>query len=76
MIRSKISKGYHVVVPSALRKRFGVSQGDEVLWISSDQGVVAEFRKKPSVMNIAALGVSGRSESSVTLKKKIQNGEL
>jgi len=75
-IRTKISKGYQVVVPSELRKQFGIAEGDEVLWIASDRGVTTEFRKRPSIMNIAALGNSGLKGSSVVLKKKIQKGEL
>jgi AbrB family looped-hinge helix DNA binding protein len=75
-IRTKISKGYQVVVPAELRKQFGIAEGDEVLWISSDQGVTTKFRKKPTITNIIALGGSGRKQDSVTLKRKIQKGEL
>jgi AbrB family looped-hinge helix DNA binding protein len=75
-IRTKISKGYQVVVPSELRKQYGVAEGDEVLWISSDRGVTTEFRKRSSISNIVALGASGKRETSVALKKRIQKGEL
>ncbi len=74
-MRTRISKGYQVVVPSELRKQYGVAEGDEVIWIESDEGVTAQFRKKPSIANIVALGGSHKRESSVDLKKRIQKGE-
>jgi len=75
-IRTRISRGYQVVVPSELRRQYGLAEGDEVLWIASDQGVTTEFRKKPSITNIIALGGSGGKESSVALKKRGQRGGL
>ena len=75
-IRTRISKGYQVVVPSELRKEYGVAEGDEVIWIASDHGVTTEFRKRPSIANIVGLGSSHERDSSVALKKRIQKGEL
>lgn len=75
-VRTKISKGYQVVVPSELRKRFEVTVGDEVLWEISNKGVSIQLQKKPSLENIVALGRSGKRSSSVELKKKIQKGEI
>jgi bifunctional DNA-binding transcriptional regulator/antitoxin component of YhaV-PrlF toxin-antitoxin module len=75
-IRTKISKGYQVVVPSELRKRYDISIGDEVLWEISNNGVSVQLHKKPSLSNIVGLGHSHRRSSSVELKKKIQKGEL
>ena len=75
-IRTRISKGYQVVVPSEIRRQYGVVEGDEVLWIASDKGVTTEFRKRPNLMNIMALGRSGAKADSVALKKRIQKGDL
>lgn len=76
-VRTKISKGYQVVVPSELRKRFDVSIGDEVLWeISNNTQVSVLLRKRPGLSNITALGRSGKRSSAVELKKKIQRGDL
>ena len=76
-VRTRISKGYQVVVPSELRKRYEVSVGDEVLWEISNKGVSVQLQKKPSLSGIVALGRSGsKSSSSVKLKKRIQKGEL
>ena len=78
-IHTRISKGYQVVVPSELRKRYGVGVGDAVLWkISSKENEVSiELEKKPSLSAIVALGRSGRKgNSSVKLKKKLQKGKL
>ncbi len=75
-IRTRISKGYQIVVPSELRKRYDVSVGDEVLWEISNKGVSVQLHKKPSLANIVALGHSGKKASSVELKKRIQKGEL
>ncbi|MHB1868285.1 MAG: AbrB/MazE/SpoVT family DNA-binding domain-containing protein [Nitrososphaerales archaeon] len=75
-IRTKISKGYQVVVPSQLRKRYKVSVGDEVLWEISNKGVSIQVRKKPSLGEIVGLGHSRKRASSVELKKRIQRGDL
>jgi bifunctional DNA-binding transcriptional regulator/antitoxin component of YhaV-PrlF toxin-antitoxin module len=75
-LRTKISRGYQVVVPSELRKRYNVGVGDEVLWEISKQGVSVRLHKKPNLADIIALGRSGRRSSSVELKKRIQKGEL
>jgi bifunctional DNA-binding transcriptional regulator/antitoxin component of YhaV-PrlF toxin-antitoxin module len=75
-VRTKISKGYQVVVPSQLRRRYDVSIGDEVLWEISSKGISVELHKKPSLADIVALGRSGKKSSSVELKKRIQKGEL
>ena len=75
-IRTKISKGYQVVVPSQLRKRYEVSVGDEVLWEISNKGVSIQVHKKPSLGEIVGLGHSGKRVSSVELKKRIQKGDL
>ena len=75
-IKTRISKGYRVVVPPELRKEYGLAEGDEVIWIASDQDVTTEFRKRPSIANIVGLGASHERDSSVALKKRIQNGAL
>ena len=75
-IRTKISKGYQVVVPWQLRKRYEVSVGDEVLWEISNKGVSIQVHKRPSLGEIVGLGHSGKRASSVELKKRIQKGDL
>ena len=75
-MRTRISKGYQVVVPSQLRRIFNVKIGDEVVWIVGKDEVKAQFRKKPSLENIVSLGNSGMKRSSVELKKQIQRGEI
>jgi bifunctional DNA-binding transcriptional regulator/antitoxin component of YhaV-PrlF toxin-antitoxin module len=74
--RTKISKGFQVVVPSKLRKRYSISVGDVVLWKISNSGVSVQLQKKPSLTDILALGHSGKRSSTVELKKRIQKGEV
>ena len=76
-VRTKISKGFQVVVPSELRKRYGVTVGDEVLWeFSTDNEISVQLQKKPSLRDLIALGRGGKKSSSVELKKKIQKGDI
>jgi len=75
-IRTRISKGYQVVVPAKLRRQYNVDAGDEVLWIVTNGDVIARFRKRPSIGNIVGIGHGGSKESSVSLKKRIQKGEV
>ncbi|TLX95608.1 MAG: AbrB/MazE/SpoVT family DNA-binding domain-containing protein [Thaumarchaeota archaeon] len=74
-IRTRISKGYQVVVPAKLRRQYKVDAGDEVLWIVTNGDVITRFRKRPSIANILGIGHGGSNESSVSLKKRIQKGE-
>jgi len=75
-VRTKISKGFQVVVPSKLRKRYGIGVGDEVLWEISNRGVSVQLQKKPTMTDILALGHSGKRSNAVELKKRIQKGEF
>lgn len=75
-IRTKISKGFQVVVPSALRRQYKLEAGDEVIWGIRDEEVVAEFHKRRSLDNIVSLGSSGTKSGALELKKRIQKGEL
>jgi len=75
-VRTKISKGYQVVVPSDLRRAFNLDVGDEVIWTLDKDKVSARIRKKSMLSNIIGLGKSGTKASAVALKKRIQKGEL
>lgn len=75
-IRTRISKGFQVVVPSELRRRYEVSVGDEVLWEISKRGISVQLKKRPSLIGIIALGRSGTKSSSVKLKKSVQKGDI
>ncbi|HEV2139038.1 MAG TPA: AbrB/MazE/SpoVT family DNA-binding domain-containing protein [Nitrososphaerales archaeon] len=74
-IRTRISKGFQVVVPSELRRQYKLDVGDEVIWEVGGRAVTTEFHKKPSLLNIVALGRSGTRGSSVELKKRVQKGD-
>ena len=74
-IRTRISKGYQVIVPSVVRRQYKLSVGDEVVWEVGAMGVTAEFRKKPSLYNIVSLGRSRRKENAVETKKRAQKGD-
>ncbi len=76
VFRTKVSRGYQVAVPSELRKRYGVDVGDEVIWILEDKTVRTDFRKRSGLDGIVSIGASGRKESAVELKKRVQRGEI
>ena len=52
--RTKISKGNQVVVPSKIRKKFDVGEGDEVLWTLIGDSLILKFvkRKKRSLSSL------------------------
>ncbi len=77
VIRSRVSPGFQVAVPSELRKKFDVGVGDEVVWTVEGDRVRADFRKRPSLEGIVSLGASGRKgASAIESKKKAQRGEI
>jgi len=75
-LRTKISKGYQVVVPSELRREFRLEVGDEVIWTLDKGWISTRFTKKSALSNIIGLGKSGTKASAVALKKRVQKGEL
>ncbi len=74
-IRTRISKGFQVVVPAELRKQYKLDVGDEVIWGVGEKTVTTEFHKKPSLLNIVSLGRSGIKGNAVEKKKRVQGGE-
>lgn len=74
-VRTRISRGYQVVVPAEVRHRHNLDVGDEVIWEMNGKAVVTEFRRKPSLFNIVALGRSGDKGGSAEKKKRVQGGE-
>ena len=64
------------MVPAKLRRQYKVDAGDEVLCIVTNEDVIARFRKRPRISNIVGIGHGGSKESSVSLKKRIQTGEV
>ena len=45
LCKSKISNGFQTVVPSKIRKEYGVEAGDILEWIDTEDGVLIKFRK-------------------------------
>lgn len=45
-VRTKVSKGFQTVLPAAVRKKFGVGPGDEVIWTIVGDEVFIRVRKK------------------------------
>ena len=71
---TKISKGFQTVVPSDVRKKFGINPGDIVKWQITKEGVIISFRKKVTIEDIFGM-VDGPKTDAVELKKKVQRGE-
>jgi len=75
-LETKISKGYQTVVPAKLRKAYGISPGDRIIWEEGKGEIRIRIKKKKSLQEIIGM-VSGREETdAVELKKKAQRGEL
>jgi len=70
--KSKVSKGYKTVVPSAVRDSYRVEPGDFLEWIPGEDGVTVRFRKRQRLGDLA--GIGGRSSDAVAVKKRVQRG--
>ena len=70
--KTKISKGFQTVVPSAVRDRFDVGPGDYVEWEEGPHGLVVRFRKRKRLRDLAAIGAA--PADAVDVKKRVQRG--
>ncbi|MFH1773801.1 MAG: AbrB/MazE/SpoVT family DNA-binding domain-containing protein [Methanobacteriota archaeon] len=73
-MKTKISKGYQVVVPAEVREKFGLEPGDMLLWEKKNDEVVVKPRKRARLEDI--MGIISVKANAVELKKKAQRGEL
>ena len=73
LFKSKISKGFQTVVPSKIRKKFKIREGDLVEWIDTEDGASVKFRKQKKLKDI--VGIVSTSSDAVELKKEIQRGK-
>ena len=70
--RTKISKGYQTVIPSAVRQTFDVEPGDYVEWAEGREGLVVHFRKRKGLRDLA--GIGSAPADAVEVKRHIQRG--
>lgn len=67
-----ISKGYQTVVPAKIRKSHGITPGDVLEWMDTEQGILVQPRKKRTLQDIVGIVKSGGD--AVESKKMIQKG--
>lgn len=67
-----ISKGYQTVVPAKIRKAHGITPGDVLEWMDTEQGILVHPRKKRTLQDIVGIVKSGGD--AVESKKMIQKG--
>jgi len=73
-METKISKGYQVVVPSIIRNKFRIKEGDSLVWEILDNKIIVKPKKKKTIENI--VGIVSVKADAVELKKKAQRDEL
>ncbi|MDI6655160.1 MAG: AbrB/MazE/SpoVT family DNA-binding domain-containing protein [Candidatus Hydrothermarchaeota archaeon] len=73
-MKTKISKGYQVVVPAEVREKFELEPGDMLLWEKKNDEVVVKPKKRARLEDI--MGIISVKANAVELKKKAQRGEL
>ena len=73
-MRTKISKGYQVVVPKKIRDKLGLKPGDSLVWEEMGDVVVVKPKKKKTLEDIT--GIISVGGDAVASKKKVQRGEL
>ena len=72
LYKSKISKGFQAVIPSKIRREYGIKAGDVIEWINTKEGVIVKFRRRRTLKDI--VGIVSTPSNAVELKKKIQRG--
>lgn len=69
---TKISKGYQTVVPSKIRKAYGIMPGDILDWNDTEEGILVQPRKKRTLQDI--IGLVKTEGDAVESKKSVQKG--
>ncbi len=70
--KTKVSKGYQTVIPSAIRNRLDVQPGDYVEWEEGPDGLVVRFRKRTRLRDL--VGIGGAPADAVEVKRRVQRG--
>ena len=70
--KTKVSKGYQVVVPASIRRKHGIEPGDELIWEEEGREIRVVPRKKLSLRDI--LGMVGYPGDAVQAKRQVQRG--
>jgi AbrB family looped-hinge helix DNA binding protein len=70
--KTKISKGFQTVIPSAVRETFDVGPGDFVEWSEGQDGLVVRFRKRKTLRDLT--GIGSAPTDAVEVKKRVQRG--
>lgn len=71
---TKVSKGYQTVVPSGLRKAYGIVPGDRLVWEEERGEIRVRVKKRKTLADIT--GIISVESDAVQLKHKAQRGEL
>ena len=71
---TKVSKGYQTVVPSNIRRAYGIAPGDKLVWEAERGGIRVRVKKRKTLADI--VGIVSVQSDAVELKRKAQRGEL
>lgn len=74
-VKTKISQGYQIVVPSEIRKNLNLEPGDFITWRSTDNGIIIEPFKDVTFEDICGIIDDEDELNAVQIKKRIQEGE-
>ena len=74
-VKTKISRGFQVVVPAHIRKKLNLKPGDEITWKSTKEGIIIEPYKKIVFNDVYGILDDKDDLDAVQIKKRIQKGE-
>jgi AbrB family looped-hinge helix DNA binding protein len=75
---TKLSRGYQTVVPASIRKKFGLREGDRVVWSIIGDEVCIRMRKAgedPLTNLIASLPTGDRANATEEIDEVVYEGE-
>jgi len=73
-VKTKISKGYQVVVPKKIREKLRLKPGDSLIWEERGDTIVVKPKRRKTLEDIT--GIISVGGDAVASKKKAQRGEL
>lgn len=69
---TRVTSSNEIEIPLEFRKYYGISEGDEISWTSTEDGILLKVEKKVKVEDIIGIVKKDLPYNSVEIKKGLK----